>query len=84
MILHANTTALLLQDLQNDLLKGSRSVLPSGSETLIANCRKLQDRARALKIPVIQVRLSRRRHRAGTRGLHEHCPSAHGMGRHRR
>lgn len=60
MILHANTTALLLQDLQNDLLKGSRAVLLSGSEALIANCRRLQDHARALKMPVIHVRVSRR------------------------
>lgn len=60
MILHANTTALLLQDLQNDLVKGSRTVLPLDGGTVIANCRKLLTNARALKMPVVHVRTSRR------------------------
>lgn len=59
-ILHAKTTALLLQDLQNDLLKGNWPVVPLKSAELIANCQKLLAKARAVGMTVIHVRVSRR------------------------
>ncbi len=34
-------SALLLQDLQNELLKGDRPVVPLRGDQLIANCQKL-------------------------------------------
>src|ERR687892_8991 len=58
--LHAKTTALLLQDLQNELIKGSRPVVPLSGAQLIANCQKLLAKARAVGMPVIYVRVSRR------------------------
>src|SRR5215475_12987980 len=58
--LSAKTTALLLQDLQNDIIKGSRPVVPLNSAELIANCQKLLAKARAVGMPVIYVRVSRR------------------------
>ena len=58
--LHAKTTALLLQDLQNELIKGGRPVVPSSGMELIANCRRLLSKARADGMPVIYVRVSRR------------------------
>jgi hypothetical protein len=36
--LNAKTTALLLQDLQNELIKGSRPVVPLRGAEFIANC----------------------------------------------
>ena len=53
-------TALLLQDLQNELVKGERPVVPLGGDQIIANCRKLLDKARQVGMPVIHVRVSRR------------------------
>ena len=53
-------SALLLQDLQNELLKGDRPVVPLGGEQLIANCRKLLAKAREAGMPVVYVRVSRR------------------------
>jgi nicotinamidase-related amidase len=58
--LNAKTTALLLQDLQNELIKGSRPVVPLSGAELIANCQKLLAKARAVGMPVIYVRVSRR------------------------
>ncbi len=53
-------SALLLQDLQNELLKGGRPVVPLGGAQIIANCQKLLARAREVGMPVIHVRVSRR------------------------
>jgi nicotinamidase-related amidase len=50
----------LLQDLQNELIKGSRPVVPLSGQELIANCQKLLAKARAVGMPVIYVRVSRR------------------------
>jgi len=58
--LNPKTTALLLQDLQNEIIKGGRPVVPMGSAALIANCQKLLTKARAVGMPVIYVRVSRR------------------------
>ena len=59
-VLHPKTSALLLQDLQTELIKGSRPVVPLGGAALIANCQKLLAKARAVGMPVIYVRVSRR------------------------
>ena len=53
-------TALLLQDLQNELVKGETPVVPLTGAQIIANCRKLLDKARNVGMPVIHVRVSRR------------------------
>jgi nicotinamidase-related amidase len=58
--LNPQTSALLLQDLQNELIKGSRPVVPLSGAELIANCQKLLAKARAVGMPVIYVRVSRR------------------------
>jgi nicotinamidase-related amidase len=58
--LNARTTALLLQDLQNELIKGSRPVVPLSGAELIANCQRLLAKARAVGMSVIYVRVSRR------------------------
>ena len=57
--LQAKTTALLLQDLQNELIKGSRPVMPLSGAELIANCQKLLTKVRAVGMPVIYVRVAR-------------------------
>src|ERR687898_1247207 len=59
-MLNPQTTALLLQDLQNELIKGNRPVAPLSGANLIANCQKLLAKARAVGMPVIYVRVSRR------------------------
>jgi len=59
-VLNPKTSALLLQDLQNELMKGTRPVVPLSGAALIANCQKLLTKARAVGIPVIYVRVSRR------------------------
>jgi nicotinamidase-related amidase len=59
-VLHPKTSALLLQDLQNELIKGNRPVVPLSGAALIANCQKLLTKARAVGMPVIYVRVSRR------------------------
>jgi nicotinamidase-related amidase len=51
---------LLLQDLQNELIKGSRPVVPLSGADLIVNCQKLLAKARAVGMLVIYVRVSRR------------------------
>ena len=53
-------SALLLQDLQNELIKGDRPVAPMGGALLIANCQKLLAKAREVGMLVIHVRVSRR------------------------
>ena len=59
--LDAKSCALLLQDLQNDLLKSDmRTVVPLSGAELIANCQKLLAKARQVDIPVIHVRVTRR------------------------
>ena len=59
-VLNPKTSALLLQDLQNELLKGSRPVVPLSGAALIANCQKLLTKAHAVGMPVIYVRVARR------------------------
>jgi biuret amidohydrolase len=59
-MLNPQTTALLLQDLQNELIKGGRPVAPLSGANLIANCQKLLAKARAVGMPVMYVRVSRR------------------------
>src|SRR5437870_13097870 len=59
-VLNPKTSALLLQDLQNELIKGSRPVVPLSGAALIANCQKLLSKARAVGMPVIHVRVARR------------------------
>ncbi|MGH8060157.1 MAG: cysteine hydrolase [Candidatus Entotheonellia bacterium] len=58
--LNPKTTALLLQDLQNELIKGGRPVVPLSGSELIAHCQRLLAKARAVGMPVIYVRVSRR------------------------
>jgi len=58
--LNPKTTALLLQDLQNELIKGSRPVVPLSGPELIANCQRLLVKARTVGMPMIYVRVSRR------------------------
>jgi nicotinamidase-related amidase len=59
-MLNPKTSALLLQDLQNELIKGTRPVVPLSGAALIANCQKLLTKARAVGMPVIHVRVARR------------------------
>ena len=59
-IIDPGTSALLLQDLQNDLLKGDRPVVPLNGAEVIANCQKLLAKAREAGMPIIYVRVSRR------------------------
>src|SRR5215472_6149068 len=59
-VLNPRTSALLLQDLQNELIKGNRPVVPLSGAALIANCQKLLTRVRAAGMPVIHVRVARR------------------------
>ena len=54
------SSALLLQDLQNELLKGDRTVVPLGGARLIANCAKMLAKARETGMLVVYVRVSRR------------------------
>jgi len=54
------TTALLLQDLQEELLKGDRPVAPLSGAELIANCKKLLSKAREVGMLVIYVKVTRR------------------------
>jgi nicotinamidase-related amidase len=58
--LPARASALLLQDLQNDLIKGTRPVVPLRGTELITNCQKLLTKARAVGLLVVYVRVSRR------------------------
>ena len=59
-VLQPKTSALLLQDLQNELIKGNRPVVPLSGMALIANCQTLLTKARAVGMPVIYVRVARR------------------------
>ena len=55
------SSALLLQDLQNDIVKSNRPVVPMGGRQLIANCQKLLTKARQSGMPVIYVQVIRRK-----------------------
>jgi nicotinamidase-related amidase len=59
-VINPKTSALLLQDLQNEIIRGTRSVVPLSGAALIANCQQLLTKARAVGMPVIHVRVSRR------------------------
>src|SRR6266446_9673700 len=59
-VLNPTTSALLLQDLQNELIKGNRPVVPLSGAALIANCQKLLTQTRTVGMPVIYVRVARR------------------------
>ena len=59
-VLNPTTSALLLQDLQNELIKGNRPVVPLSGAALIANCQQLLTQARTVGMPVIYIRVSRR------------------------
>ena len=56
----SKSTALLIQDMQNELLKGSIPVTPLSGPQLIGNCQRLLEKARQVDMPVIYVRVSRR------------------------
>jgi len=55
------SSALLIQDMQNDIVKSDRPVVPMGGTGLIANCQKLLTKAREVGMPVIYVQVNRRR-----------------------
>ena len=55
-----DSSALLIQDMQNDIVKSDRPVVPMGGGPLIANCQKLLARARQVGMPVIYVQVNRR------------------------
>jgi nicotinamidase-related amidase len=58
--INSQSTALLIQDMQNELLKGSIPATPLSGSQIIANCQKLLEKARQAGMPVIYVRVSRR------------------------
>ncbi len=58
--INPGNSALLIQDMQNDIVKSDRPVVPMGSALLRANCQKLLVRARQVAMPVIYVQVIRR------------------------
>jgi nicotinamidase-related amidase len=56
--INPRNSALLIQDMQNDIVKSNRPIVPMGGPQLIENCQKLLTRARQLRMPVIYVRVS--------------------------
>jgi nicotinamidase-related amidase len=44
--INSQNTALLIQDMQNELLKGSMPAAPLSGPQIIANCQKLLEKAR--------------------------------------
>jgi nicotinamidase-related amidase len=58
--INSQNTALLIQDMQNELLKGSMPAVPLSGPQIIANCQKLLEKVRQVSMPVIHVRVSRR------------------------
>ena len=58
--LNRRNTALLIQDMQNDIVKSGRPVVPLGETVLIDNCKKLLTQARRLDVPVLYVQVTRR------------------------
>ena len=54
------SSALLIQDMQNDIVKSDRPVVPMGGIDLIANSLKLLNKAREVGMPVIYVQVIRR------------------------
>jgi nicotinamidase-related amidase len=59
-IIDSKSTALLIQDMQNELLKGRMPVMPLSGPQIITNCQKLLEKARQAGMTVIYVRVSRR------------------------
>ena len=59
--INPRTSALLLQDMQNDVVKRDRPVIPMGGPQLIANCQKLLAKARQVGMPVVYVQVIRRK-----------------------
>ena len=60
-VLKPTPSAFLLQDVHNELMKGTRPVVPLRGAALIANCQQLRTEARMVGMPVIHIRGSRRR-----------------------
>ena len=58
--LDRHNTGLLIQDMQNDIVKSGRPVVPLGEIALIDNCKKLLIQARRLDIPILYVQVTRR------------------------
>jgi nicotinamidase-related amidase len=58
--INPRNSALLIQDMQNDIVKSNRSVVPMGGPQLITNCQKLLAKVRQVGMPIIYVRVSRR------------------------
>ena len=58
--INSQSTALLIQDMQNELLKSSIPATPLSGSQIIANCQKLLEKTRQAGMPVIYVRVSRR------------------------
>ena len=58
--LSTQNTGLSIQDMQNDIVKSGRPVVPLGETILIANCKKLLAQARKLNVPVLYVQVTRR------------------------
>lgn len=59
--INPQTTALLIQDMQNELVKGNAMpVQPLNGAEIIANGARLLEAARASEMPVIYVKVTRR------------------------
>jgi nicotinamidase-related amidase len=59
--INSQTTALLIQDMQNELIKGSMMPqLPLSGADIIANSVRLLEKARSVNMPVIYVVVNRR------------------------
>ena len=59
--INPRSSALLIQDMQNDIVKSDRPVVPMGGAALIENCQKLLTKAHDVGMPVIYVQVNRRR-----------------------
>ena len=55
------SSALLIQDMQNDIVKSDRPLVPMGGAALIASCQRLLNKAREEGMTVIYVQVIRRR-----------------------
>lgn len=53
-------SALLLMDLQNEIVKGAMPIQPPDSAALLNNCRKVLSKARQMGMPVVYVQVVRR------------------------
>jgi len=56
-------SALLLMDLQNEIVKGAMPIQPPDSATLLRNCQRVLAKARQVGMSVVYVRVLRRRDR---------------------